>query len=145
MKQKYEGYFITSCGRVWSYYKNGFLNKRIKKGRNQASINGVDKLVSRLVAETYLPNPNNLPEVDHINNNKTDDRLINLQWIDKATNIKKEHNKKIKCVETGQVFNSQKEAADWCGRSPSNLVYAKDNPNKTFGGYHWISILKEEC
>ena len=140
MGQMYEGYFITSCGRVWSYYLNGFLKPRVKRGRNQASIHGKDMLVSRLVAETYLPNPNNLPEVDRINNNKRDDRLCNLQWIEKAENIRKEYNHKIMCVETGEIFNSQKEAADKYGLCRSNLSTAKNKENRTFAGYHWIDV-----
>lgn len=140
MEQKYEGYFITSCGRVWSYYKSGFLKPRIKKGRNQASIHGKDMLVSRLVAETYLSNPDNLPEVDHINNDKTDDRLCNLQWIGKVDNIRKEHDQKILCVETGEVFNSHKEAAEKYGLSKSNLSTVKNKVDRTFAGYHWKDV-----
>lgn len=140
MEQKYDGYFITSCGRVWSYKKNGFLNPRIKKGRNQASIHGKDMLVSRLVAETYLPNPNNLPEVDHIDGDKTHDWLGNLQWMSKEDNIRKEHNKKVECIETGMIFNSRKEAADYCGLSNTNLSRVVNNPNRTFGGYHWRDV-----
>ena len=40
----------------------------------------------RLVAIQWLPNPNNLPEVDHINHNRSDYHLENLRWCDKSTN-----------------------------------------------------------
>ena len=43
-------------------------------------------LVNRLVAKSFIPNPNNLPQVHHINKNKLDNRISNLMWITNLEN-----------------------------------------------------------
>lgn len=43
-------------------------------------IDGVQKKVHRIVAETFIPNPQNKPQVDHINTNTLDNRVWNLRW-----------------------------------------------------------------
>lgn len=47
------------------------------------------KTVHRLVAKAFIENPNNYPEIDHINNIKTDNRVENLQWISRLDNMHK--------------------------------------------------------
>lgn len=46
-------------------------------------------LVHRLVAEAFIPNPDNLPEVDHIDNNPQNNNVNNLQWVSREQNMNK--------------------------------------------------------
>lgn len=98
--------------------------------------------VNRIVAEAFIENPENLPEVDHINNDEKDNRVCNLQWITRKDNIVKDQGHKVRCVETGQIFNSKTEALIWLGKGyrSSELSRACDHENRTAGGYHWQRI-----
>ena len=44
--------------------------------------------VNRLVAQHFLPNPDNLPEVNHIDGNKENNHVSNLEWTDRSRNVK---------------------------------------------------------
>ena len=88
----YEGlYAVTSCGKVWSYRNEcflkpftntwGYLYVRLHKD-GQSKMYGVH----RIVAEAYLPNPENLPQINHKDENKTNNCLQNLEWCDSKYN-----------------------------------------------------------
>ena len=78
------GYHISTTGEVWSLRKkrcvllNGYLTRDGYRGYD---MKGFARLGHRLVAELYLPNPDNLPIVDHINRVRDDNRLENLRWV----------------------------------------------------------------
>ena len=67
----YEGlYAVTSCGKVWSYVSNKFLRPCYdKNGYILANLYKDKRLktfkVHRLVAKAYIPNPDNLPQINH--------------------------------------------------------------------------------
>ena len=134
-----------------------FLNKKImkqyksKKGYLRVSLKINNKwktlIVHRLVAKYFIPNPENKPQVNHINGIKTDNRVENLEWNTPKENIKHavvnnlfnnsnahiKNMKKIKDTSTGQVYNSIKEAALSNGIKMSTLsaMLTCQNKNKT--------------
>ena len=90
--QGYPNYLIYQDGRVWSNIRKGrFLKHGVTKGGyHQVGISQDKKpkrfYVHRLVAIHYIPNPDNKPEVDHINQDKSDNRLENLRWVTSLEN-----------------------------------------------------------
>jgi hypothetical protein len=83
-------HIVYADGRVWTKYWKRFMKFSInKQGYYYSIIEGKITLLHRLLAQTFIPNPNNLSDVDHINNNKLDNRLENLQWLSKSDNLEK--------------------------------------------------------
>jgi hypothetical protein len=96
---EYEGrYLVSNTGKVKSLkIKNGFgvhsKDKEIKleetwNGYLRASLSKKKMLVHRIVAKTFLPNLNNLPDVNHKDGNKKNNCVENLEWISKSNNTK---------------------------------------------------------
>ena len=88
----YEGrYAITSCGKVWSYKSEKFLKPRPQKNGYFCVSLGKDGafknyLIHRLVAMTYLPIDYDLLEVNHKDEDKSNNALPNLEWCTHKAN-----------------------------------------------------------
>lgn len=85
-------YLISDKGNVFSLKRNKLLKMRTSpKGYGQVNLSKNGKLhtfrVHRLVATHFIPNPYDLPEVNHKNENKLDNRATNLEWCDRVYNV----------------------------------------------------------
>lgn len=135
----YEGYGITSCGKVYNFKKGAFLKGRVRKdGYLEYHIQGKYLLAHRLVAEAYIPNPDNLPTVDHIDQIKKHNYVNNLRWATTDTQNKNHPRcKRVKNVETGEIYPTLTAAAQRYNKAVSNLSACLKGRQKTWCGYHW--------
>lgn len=148
----YEGrYQVSDDGRVWSYKTMKELRTSFDKSGYKVLNLYKDKLynnckVHRLVAQTFIPNPDNKPQVNHIDGDKTNNRVENLEWVTCKENMKHARQRGLyrdselsrrKCIvatsiETGEkmAFESMTLASEQLGIS---LNYISDLVNRKNG------------
>ena len=155
--QFYESlYAATEDGQIYSYRSKKFLKPKVRKdGYLEITLckEGKKKscLVHRLIAETFLPNPEGKPQISHLDETRSNNAVSNLAWADAKTNCNMpEHkkrkseslmnntsSKKVLCVETNTVYESMSEASRQLGCSPQNIYRACKESYRSACGYHW--------
>ncbi len=164
----YSNYMISDEGKIRNVNRTSRHSVREKGGYFVTDLykNGKRKTarVHRLVAEAFIPNPENKPEVNHLNGNKKDNRVLNLEWTTKQENMrhaaangltshvpsygmlgKKNPNggrkgKPFRIVETGEVFNTLAECEKIINGNDTCIQDCLKGRQKTHLGYHFEYI-----
>lgn len=153
------GYQVSSLGRVRNrFYK---ILKPSYRAKNKyptvkLCVDGEvkTKSIHRLVAEAFIPNPNNLPEVNHKDENPSNNRVDNLEWCTKEYNRDYSHIRHQKGYgfispsrkaiiafdgkhNIGTYYNSAWAAANYLKIDRRNIIKALKDSNKTAYGFRW--------
>ena len=154
----YEGHYqVSDKGRVKSLKQgkekilkperthNGYLRVGLLKNRNRKMF-----MVHRLVGQAFLPNPNSLPQINHKDEDKTNNRVENLEWCDQkynniyGTHIQRVTEKVSKTVlqftKTGEIIKEWKSTHDIeriLGYSKGNISSCCNKKLKLAYGFVW--------
>lgn len=157
----FEDYLISNLGTVYSLKskkvmspykaKSGYLHITLSKGNKKYCF-----YIHRLVASAFIPNPSNLPQVNHRDENKANNTVSNLEWRDNKYNVNygtakqrtaatlaaMDYGNKILCLENGIVYPSFKRAAKELGVSVSEIsrMISGERVVKSIKGYHFTLV-----
>lgn len=141
-------YQVSTLGRVKSLNYNKTKKEKILSPGNNGNgylfvtlyKNGRKNLfVHRLVAEAFLENPDNLPEVNHKDENKTNNSVSNLEFCSRKYNARYSNAKKVGCYREGNFIKVYDSTIDVTndGFNQGNVVSCCQGKLKTYKGFQW--------
>lgn len=121
-------FFVNGCkydvyddGRIFSYFINDFMKPfKNNSGYLQIKLGGKNYYIHDIIAAQFIGKKPEGYEVDHINNEITDNRVENLRYLTPKENKMKKRayrsnivdcHKKVRCIETGEIYIDSKTAA----------------------------------
>lgn len=168
----FDNHKVSTTGRVMNIKTGKILSPfTTKNGYQTIALSECGKshkkYVHRIVAEAFIPNEYSKLQVNHLNGNKRDNRVENLEWCTSSENhlhrsrvlgikrssehmytmcnlAKVTHYRPVVCVETNVVFDCVVDAAKSVSRKPCSLVDVLKGRHETCAGFHW-KYFKEIC
>ena len=135
----FEDYSITDDGKVISYkYREPRIMKTWYQQSGYENIKLCKEnityhfLIHRLVADAFLSNPNNLPEVNHKDGNPKNNKLENLEWVDRKENLRQSY-KTLGPMRNHVCCNLFKEDTNQFIKKFDNIKAAAEHASDNFG------------
>jgi hypothetical protein len=144
--KNYNNYAIDKNGNVYNTKRNRILAPRINKdGYNGVYLyqdgKGTNYRVHRLVAEAFIPNPNDYKEVNHKDHNTLNNCVDNLEWCDRTYNNRYSRAKKIKQLTKDnkliKIWNCMRDVERSLNINHSCISNCCMGKQKTAGGFKW--------
>lgn len=150
--KEYEGlYQVSNTGKIRNTktkhilkpvtQSNGYMKVCLTKNKIQKN-----KTIHRLVAEAFIPNTNNLPCINHKDEDKTNNNVNNLEWCTQEYNTKysrqlhptrDKQTKSVMCIETKTIYASINQAEKQTGINGRSISKVCKGIRHTAGNYHW--------
>ena len=137
---------------------NGYCLVEIYKSKERKT-----HLIHRIVAEAFIPNPDNKPEIDHIDGTRDNNKIDNLRWCTRKENHnfpiyrKRRSNvmigrtgksngksRAVVCIDTSVVYFGTREAQRMTGVNQGSISAVCRGKLKTAGGFRWQYANKED-
>ena len=152
-------YLISNTGKIKGVKTGKIRSQTINhKGYCQVGIslgsreNKMTVKIHKAVAETFIPKIIGKDFVNHIDVNKLNNHVLNLEWCTASENVlhairnhlREYTGRQIKCLETNEIFNSIELAAQWCNckRGTIEDYLCRKDKNRNYAGKHPVTNIK---
>lgn len=126
----HEGYIINQLGSLYNTKSKRFISTTVKNGCIRYNVDWQRRHMHQVLADQFLPNPNNYEAIDHIDGNKLNNSLTNLEWVSIAENNKR-------AIDNG-LSRIVKSAVTFIKDSNSFTLIGLENASSIFG-------IKKSC
>ena len=149
----YHKYIVDTKGNVFNLDKNSKLTPRVNKdGYGSVYLykngKGTNYRIHRLVAQAFIPNPNNYKEINHKDHNTMNNCVENLEWCDRTYNNRYSRAVKVKQLskdgELIKVWSCMRDIERELGIAHSCVSNCCKGKQMTAGGYKWEYVEMSE-